>query len=81
VVGSRRLRRHRVVRQGRGDDRARPPVPTSRKYLNSLRNYPGFFGTYTFTEAEHNGYPTAEVVMSAASSARDGTFALAPGYA
>lgn len=50
------------------------------KYLNSLNKYPGYFGTYTFNETEHNGYPTEEVVMSAASSARDGTFALAPGY-
>ena len=42
--------------------------------------YPGYFGDYTFTPTEHNGYPTEDVVMSEASSARDGTFALAPGY-
>jgi len=50
------------------------------KYWNSLTKYPGYFGDYSFSESQHNGYPTEEVVMSAASSARDGTFALAPGY-
>ena len=49
-------------------------------YLNSLSKYPGFFGTYTFTPTQHNGYPTEEVVMSEARSAKNGTFALAPGY-
>jgi branched-chain amino acid transport system substrate-binding protein len=50
-------------------------------YWNSLRKYPGYFGDYTFTPEQHNGYPTEDVVMSEASSARDGAFALAPGYA
>jgi len=49
-------------------------------YWNSLKKYPGYFGTYTFSPTEHNGYPTEDVVMSEASSARSGTFALAPGY-
>ena len=49
-------------------------------HWNSLKQYPGYFGTYTFSQTEHNGYPTADVVMSEASSARNGTFALAPGY-
>ncbi len=49
-------------------------------YLNALSKYPGFFGTYTFTSTQHNGYPTDEVVMSEARSAKNGTFALAPGY-
>jgi branched-chain amino acid transport system substrate-binding protein len=49
-------------------------------YLNSQKKYPGYFGTYTYSETEHNGYQTEEVVMSIASSAKDGTFALAPGY-
>jgi branched-chain amino acid transport system substrate-binding protein len=49
-------------------------------YLNSLAKYPGFFGSYTFTPTQHNGYPTEEVVMSEARSAKNGTFALAPGY-
>jgi branched-chain amino acid transport system substrate-binding protein len=50
-------------------------------YLNSLTKYPGYFGDYTFTPTQHNGYPTEEIVMSAANSAKSGTFALAPGYA
>lgn len=49
-------------------------------YLNSLSKYPGYYGDYTFTPSQHNGYPTADVVMSAANSAKNGTFALAPGY-
>ena len=49
-------------------------------YWNSLRNYPGYFGDFTFAPDQHNGYPTEEVVMSEASSAKDGAFALAPGY-
>jgi len=49
-------------------------------YLNSLTKYPGYFGNYTFTPTQHNGYPTDEIVMSAANSAKSGTFALAPGY-
>lgn len=50
------------------------------KYWNSLTKYPGYFGSYTFTPTEHNGYPTDEIVMSEARSAKNGTFALAPGY-
>jgi branched-chain amino acid transport system substrate-binding protein len=50
------------------------------KYLNGIKSYPGYFGEYTWTESNHNGYPTADVVMSDASSAKDGTFKLAPGY-
>ncbi|HZC94883.1 MAG TPA: ABC transporter substrate-binding protein, partial [Bradyrhizobium sp.] len=43
-------------------------------YLNSLSKYPGFFGNYTFTPTQHNGYLTEEVVMSEARSAKNGTF-------
>ena len=50
-------------------------------YWNKLTKWPGIYGDYTFTPASHNGYPTDEVVMSAANSERDGAFALAPGYA
>jgi branched-chain amino acid transport system substrate-binding protein len=50
------------------------------KYWNTLSKYPGYFGTYTFSPTQHNGYPTDEIVMSAASTAKNGTFALAPGY-
>ena len=49
-------------------------------HWNSLRRYPGLFGTYTYTVDQHNGYPTDEIVMSLANSAHDGAFTLAPGY-
>jgi branched-chain amino acid transport system substrate-binding protein len=49
-------------------------------HWDGLTKYPGYFGTYTYTKTEHNGYPTADVVMSAANSAKSGSFALAPGY-
>jgi branched-chain amino acid transport system substrate-binding protein len=50
------------------------------QYWNTLNKYPGYFGDYTFTPDEHNGYPTDDIVMSAASTAKNGTFKLAPGY-
>jgi branched-chain amino acid transport system substrate-binding protein len=50
------------------------------KNWNTLSKYPGYFGDYTFTPTQHNGYPTEEIVMSEASTAKNGTFALAPGY-
>jgi branched-chain amino acid transport system substrate-binding protein len=49
-------------------------------YWNSLKDWPGYFGDYTFTPTQHNGYPGRDVVMSEAASSRDGAFALAPGY-
>ncbi|MDQ2804073.1 MAG: ABC transporter substrate-binding protein, partial [Pseudomonadota bacterium] len=49
-------------------------------YWNTLKGWPGLFGDYTYTPTQHNGYPTDEVVMSAANSERNGAFALAPGY-
>lgn len=50
------------------------------EYWNSLHNYPGYFGDYSFSKTNHNGYPTDEVVMSVANVGKDGAFALAPGY-
>ena len=50
------------------------------KYWNSLSTYPGYFGNYRFSSTEHNGYLTEEIVMSESSTAKNGTFALAPGY-
>jgi branched-chain amino acid transport system substrate-binding protein len=50
------------------------------KHWNGLTNWPGYFGTYSFSATNHNGYPEQDVVMSDASSGRNGTFALAPGY-
>jgi branched-chain amino acid transport system substrate-binding protein len=51
------------------------------KYWESLSGgYPGIFGNYAWTPKEHNGFPTDDVVMSLANSAKDGAFGLAPGY-
>jgi branched-chain amino acid transport system substrate-binding protein len=50
------------------------------KYWNSITKYPGYFGEYTWSPASHNGFPANDIVMSAASSAKDGAFKLAPGY-
>jgi branched-chain amino acid transport system substrate-binding protein len=49
-------------------------------FLNSQGKYPGYFGNYRWSPTQHNGYLTEEVVMSEASTAKNGTFALAPGY-
>jgi branched-chain amino acid transport system substrate-binding protein len=48
-------------------------------YWNTLKDYPGIYGEYSFTPTEHNGYPQGDVVMSRANSQKDGAFALAPG--
>ena len=50
------------------------------KDWNGIKDYPGYFGAYSFSLDNHNGYPGDGVVMSDASSAKDGTFKLAPGY-
>ena len=50
------------------------------KYWNSLSKFPGYFGEYSYSATQHNGYPGGDVVMSAASTAKNGTFRLAPGY-
>ena len=49
-------------------------------FLNTQGKYPGYFGNYSWSPTQHNGYLTEEVVMSEASTAKNGTFALAPGY-
>ncbi len=49
-------------------------------HWNTLNRYPGYFGEYSYSPTSHDGYPVEDVVMSLANSARDGAFALAPGY-
>jgi branched-chain amino acid transport system substrate-binding protein len=49
-------------------------------YWNAQSKYPGYFGNFSFSPTQHNGYLTEEIVMSEAKSAKNGTFALAPGY-
>jgi branched-chain amino acid transport system substrate-binding protein len=51
------------------------------QYWNSVKRFPGYFGDYSWSPTEHNGYPGEDVVMSDASTARNGAFKLAPGYA
>ncbi|MBK1660299.1 ABC transporter substrate-binding protein [Paracraurococcus ruber] len=51
------------------------------RYWNGVKSWPGYYGEYSWTPDEHNGYPGQDVVMSDASSGRNGAFALAPGYA
>ena len=50
-------------------------------FWNSLKAYPGVYTNYTWTPAQHNGFPDEDVVMCQANSFRSGTFKLAPGYA
>ncbi len=50
-------------------------------YWNKLAKWEGLYGNYHFTPEEHNGYPTDEIVMSAANSSHDGAMNIAPGYA
>lgn len=51
------------------------------KNWNAISHYPGVFGEYSYSAQNHDGYPVADVLMSAANSGRDGSFKLAPGYA
>jgi branched-chain amino acid transport system substrate-binding protein len=49
-------------------------------YMNKVKNWPGIYGTVTWTPEQHNGFPDSEVVMCAVNSLKDGAFNLAPGY-
>jgi branched-chain amino acid transport system substrate-binding protein len=49
-------------------------------YWNKVTNWPGVYGTITWTPEQHNGFPDQEVVMCEVNSLRDGAFNLAPGY-
>jgi branched-chain amino acid transport system substrate-binding protein len=49
-------------------------------HWNTLRAWPGLYGNYSFTPTDHDGYPSSDVVMSVASSFRDGAYTVAPGY-
>jgi branched-chain amino acid transport system substrate-binding protein len=51
-----------------------------KKVLDAGKPYPGIYCNCTYTGTNHNGYPTADVVMNAANSFRNGSYALAPGY-
>ena len=49
-------------------------------YLNKVKDWPGIYGTVTWTPEQHNGFPDDEVVMCEVNSLKDGAFNLAPGY-
>ena len=50
------------------------------KYLNTVTNWEGVYGTLSFTPENHNGYPSNQVVMAQANSFHNGAFKVAPGY-
>ncbi|GEP59963.1 ABC transporter substrate-binding protein [Reyranella soli] len=49
-------------------------------YMNKVKDWPGIYGTVTWTPEQHNGFPDQEVVMCEVNSLRDGAFNIAPGY-
>jgi len=49
-------------------------------YFNKVKDWPGIYGTVTWTPEQHNGFPDSEVVMCEVNSLKDGAFNLAPGY-
>lgn len=49
-------------------------------YWNTVSSYPGLYADYGWSKTQHNGFPTAEIVMSEANSQADGAYRLAPGY-
>ena len=71
MVGALRNPKTTALRWGRPPPLNLPLFPSK---------YPGYFGNYSFSPTQHNGYLTEEIVMSEASTAKNGTFALAPGY-
>lgn len=50
-------------------------------YYNKVKDWPGIYGTVSWTPEQHNGFPDREVVMCEVNSLKDGAFNLAPGYA
>lgn len=51
-----------------------------KKVWESTKNFPGIFGSYTYTASSHNGYPVDGVAMNRANSFLKGAYTLAPGY-
>jgi branched-chain amino acid transport system substrate-binding protein len=49
-------------------------------YYNKLKNWPGLYGTISWTPEQHNGFPDDQVVMCEVNSLKDGAFNIAPGY-
>lgn len=51
-----------------------------KKVWESTKDFPGIFGSYTYTPGSHNGYPVSGVAMNRANSFLKGAYTLAPGY-
>jgi branched-chain amino acid transport system substrate-binding protein len=51
-----------------------------KRALESTKNFPGVFGSYSYSADNHNGYPVADIAMNRANSFRTGAYSLAPGY-
>lgn len=51
-----------------------------KRVWESTKDFPGIFGTYTYSPANHNGYPVNGVAMNRANSFLTGAYVLAPGY-
>ncbi len=51
-----------------------------KKALESLNEFSGAYGRYTYTATNHNGYDVNDIVMNRADSFKDGSYTLAPGY-
>jgi branched-chain amino acid transport system substrate-binding protein len=49
-------------------------------YWDTLSSFPGLYADYSWSKSQHNGFPTAEIVMSEANSQTNGAYRLAPGY-
>ena len=49
-------------------------------YWNKLKDWPGIYGTISFTPEQHNGFPEEQVVFCEVNSLKEGAFKLAPGY-
>ena len=49
-------------------------------YMNKIKDWPGVYGTVTWTPEQHNGFQDEEVIMCEVNSLKDGAFNIAPGY-
>ena len=50
-------------------------------HWNTVKNWNGLYGHYSFSPTDHNGFHGDDIVMQRANSQKDGAFAIAPGYA
>lgn len=48
------------------------------KVLETTKNLPGVYASYTWTATDHNGFPDNEMVVNVAGTFKEGSFAAAP---